>query len=213
MDSFENKIGQRIKALRLSKGLDQRTLAERAGLRRSYISLIESGKKTAAVPTFRLIADGLGVSVGELFEDAENFRSSKIAVTRNIEAQPAPHKNSVAYTFKTLFSEKRNKIMDTFIVRLDPKNKQRYDFVHRGEEFDFVLKGALKLSYEGETIILEEGDAVYFDASVAHRLEVNGDKTVYVISVNTTGGKSPDCREDHSTERSDVSSGEEEEDL
>ena len=148
--------------MRLSKGLDQRTLAERAGLRRSYISLIENGKKTAAVPTFRLIADGLGVSVGELFEDAENFRSAKIAVSRNIEAQPAPETTSVAYTFKTLFSEKRNKIMDTFIVRMDPKNRQRYDFAHTGEEFVYVLKGSIKLSCDGELIVLEEGDAVVF---------------------------------------------------
>jgi transcriptional regulator with XRE-family HTH domain len=209
MNDFESKIGQRIKALRLSKGLDQRTLAERAGLRRSYISLIENGKKTAAVPTFRLIADGLGVGVGELFEDTENFRSPKIAVTRNIEAQPAPQKTSVAYTFKTLCSEKRNKIMDVFIVRLDPKNKQRYDFAHRGEEFVYVLRGSLRLSYDGEIIILEEGDAVYFDASLPHRLELNGNKTAYVISVNSAGSKPQDWHEDHSTERPDDSDAQE----
>lgn len=213
MNEFENKIGQRIKALRLSKGLDQRTLAERAGLRRSYISLIENGKKTAAVPTFRLIADGLGVSVGELFEDTENFRSPKISITRNIEAQPAPQKGSVAYTFKTLFSEKRNKIMDTFIVRLDPKSKQRYDFVHRGEEFDYVLKGSLKLSYDGELFILEEGDAVYFDASMPHRLQVNGNKTVYVLSINSTGSKPHRWHENQSGEQKDATPNEGEEEL
>jgi transcriptional regulator with XRE-family HTH domain len=213
MKYLDAKIGQRIKAWRLAKGLDQRTLAGRAGLRRSYISLIENGKKAAAVSTLALIADALSVGVGELFEDAENFRSSNIAITRNIEAQPPGQKTSFGYTYKPLCSEKRNKIMDAFIVRLEPKSKQRYDFVHRGEEFFYVLQGSLKLRYEGKIITLQEGDAVYFNSSLPHKLEVDGDKTVYVISVNTTGGKTLTGQEDHSAERSGENSYQQEEDL
>jgi transcriptional regulator with XRE-family HTH domain len=213
INNFEDQIGGRIKALRLSKGLDQRTLAGRSGLRRSYISLIENGKKTAAVSTLALIADALGVGVGELFENSENFRSPKIAVTRNIEAQPSGKKTSFGYTYKPLCSEKRNRITDPFVVRLEPKSKQRYGFVHRGEEFLYVLRGLLKLSYDGEIIILEEGDAAYFESSVPHKLEVNGTETAYVISVNTTGGKSLSGREARSTERSGEISRKQEEDL
>ena len=199
--------------MRLSKGLDQRTLAGRSGVRRSYISLIENGKKTAAVSTFALIADALGVGVGELFEDTENFRSRKIAVTRNIEAQPAAQKTSFGYTYKPLCSEKRNKIMDAFVVRLEPKSRQRYDFVHRGEEFLYVLQGSLRLSYGDKMISLQQGDAAYFESSVPHKIEVNGTRTAYVISVNTTGGKSLSGREAHSTGRSGEISKEQEEEL
>jgi transcriptional regulator with XRE-family HTH domain len=187
MKDLQDKIGHRIKSLRLLKGLDQQTLAQRAGLERSYISLIENGKKAAAVSTLALIADGLGIGVGELFENTENFNNPKISIMRKIDLLPPAQKTSFGYTYKPLFTEKRNKIMDSFLVRLEPKCKQKYDFVHRGEEFFYVIQGSLKVSYDGEIITLEEGDAVYFDSSVVHRIEVNGDKPVYALSFNATG--------------------------
>ena len=189
METLQNKIAQKIKELRLLKGLDQQTLAQRAGLARSYITLLESGKKTAAVSTLALIADALGVGVGEFFEDTESFRSPKIVVNRNVEAQPPNKKTSYGYTYTPLSREKKNKIMDAFLVRLDPKSRQRYDFVHRGEEFNYILQGTLKLSYSEEEITLEAGDSVYFDATVPHRLEVIGNKPAYMLSVNSTGLK------------------------
>jgi mannose-6-phosphate isomerase-like protein (cupin superfamily) len=79
--------------------------------------------------------------------------------------------------------------MDAFLVRLDPKSRQRYDFVHRGEEFNYILQGTLKLSYGGEEITLEAGDSVYFDSTVPHKLEVIGNKPVFMLSVNSTGLK------------------------
>lgn len=186
MDALEKKISQRIRDLRKSKGLDQQTLAQRAGLARSYITLIESGKKTAAVSTLALIADALGVVVGEFFEDTDNFRSTKIAVSRGLEVKPPTQEPSHGYTFTPLSREKKRKIMDPFLVRLEPKTIQKYPFVHKGEEFDYVLQGRLKLIYEDEETILEAGDSVYFDASIPHRLEIIGDETVYVLSVNST---------------------------
>lgn len=200
MENLQDKIGQRIKELRLSKGLDQQTLAQRAGLERSYISLIENGKKMAAVSTLALIADGLGVGVGELFEDSKSFRNPQIAVTRKHEAQPPANKTLFGYTYEPLCVEKRNKIMDSFVVRLEPKSKQKYDFVHRGEEFFHVLQGTLKLSYNGEIITLVEGDSAYLDSTVPHRVEAEGSKPVFFISINSTGLKSANDYADHSSE-------------
>lgn len=197
MENLQDKIGQRIKEFRLLKGLDQQTLAQRAGLERSYISLIENGKKMAAVSTLALIADGLGVGVGELFEDSKSFRNPQIAITRKQEAQPPANKTLFGYTYEPLCIEKRNKIMDSFMVRLEPKSKQKYDFVHRGEEFLYVLQGTLKLSYNGEIITLEEGDAAYIDSTVAHRVEADGSQPVFFISINSTGLKSPNDHRDH----------------
>ena len=185
IESLQKKISNKIKELRISKGLDQQTLAQRAGLARSYITLIESGKKTAAVSALALIANALGVVVGEFFEDAKSFRSPKIAVNKSVRAQLPAQRTSYGYTYLPLATEKKNKIMDALLVRLEPKSRQKYDFVHKGEEFDFILQGKLKLSYDGEEFTLEAGDSVYFDSSVPHRLEVIGEETVYMLSVNS----------------------------
>lgn len=181
------EISKKIKSLRLQKGMNQETLAQRAGLARSYISLIESGKKMAALSTLVLIADGLGVGVGEFFEDEENFQSPKIVVNRKINTRPTTEKTPFGYTYSPLSRGKRNKMFDPFFIRLQPKSKQQYDFVHKGEEFDYILQGSIKLTYGDEVITLEAGDSVYFDSSVAHRLEVIGNKVAYMISINAPG--------------------------
>ena len=184
-ESLQNKISRKIKELRISKGLDQKTLAQRAGVARSYITLMESGKKTAAVSTLALIADALGVAVGDFFDDAKNFHSPRISVSRNVRAQIPAQKNPCGYTYLPLATEKKNKIMDAVLVRLEPKSKQKYDFVHKGDEFGYILQGKLKLSYGDEEFTLEAGDSAYFDASVPHKLEVIGEKTVYMLSINS----------------------------
>ena len=184
-ESLQKKISKRIRDLRMLKGLDQQTLAQRAGVARSYITLLESGKKTAAVSTLALIADALGVAVGDFFDDAKNFHSPRISISRNVREQIPAQKTSYGYTYLPLATEKKNKIMDTVLVRLEPKSKQKYDFVHKGDEFDYILQGKLKLSYGDEEFTLEAGDSAYFDASVPHKLEVIGEETVYMLSINS----------------------------
>ena len=77
--------------------------------------------------------------------------------------------------------------MDPFLVRLDTKANQKHVFEHKGEEFDYVLEGKLKITHGTDEYILEPGDSAYFVSSVPHKFEVMGDKTVYVLSINTVG--------------------------
>jgi len=63
-------LGARIKALRGERGLQQRQLAEKAGLTPSMVSQIESGRLTPSLPTLGKLAGALGVAIGQLFEPA-----------------------------------------------------------------------------------------------------------------------------------------------
>ena len=76
--------------------------------------------------------------------------------------------------------------MDPFLIRLEPHNVQIHAFVHKGEEFNYIIAGTLKFTSENEEFILETGDSAYFDSSVPHKLEVVGKEPVSLISVHTT---------------------------
>jgi transcriptional regulator with XRE-family HTH domain len=67
-------LGQRIKAFRAERALQQRQLAEKAGLTPSMLSQIESGRLTPSLPTLGKLAAALGVSIGALFEPAPAAR-------------------------------------------------------------------------------------------------------------------------------------------
>jgi len=63
------RLGQRIKSRRGELGLTQEDLADEAGLHRTYISLLEVGKRNPSILTLRKIALALGVRISDLLED------------------------------------------------------------------------------------------------------------------------------------------------
>lgn len=67
MKTLQEKVGYRIRVLRIAAGLPQGTLALMTGITKSYMSEIEAGKKNLTLRSLERIADALGVSVYELF--------------------------------------------------------------------------------------------------------------------------------------------------
>jgi len=63
------RFGLRIKTLRQEKGLSQEKLAEIADLHRTYINLVESGKRNISLKNINKLSKALGVSIQELFKN------------------------------------------------------------------------------------------------------------------------------------------------
>ncbi|MDH3997474.1 MAG: cupin domain-containing protein, partial [Desulfuromonadales bacterium] len=80
---------------------------------------------------------------------------------------------------------KRNKKMEPFLVTVAKRPDEETLYNHEGEEFLLILKGQAEVILEDERIILEEGDAVYFDASLKHRLLACGEDEVQVLAIVT----------------------------
>jgi len=62
-----------ICAIRAEKGLTQQELAERSGLSRQYISLVERQKRVPGLETVFAISQGLGVSFATLCGEIERL--------------------------------------------------------------------------------------------------------------------------------------------
>ncbi|MDO6353975.1 helix-turn-helix transcriptional regulator [Caloramator sp. CAR-1] len=60
---------EKIKELRLQKGLSQRALASKAGISQSMLSDIEKGKVNPTVKVLIKISNALGVDITELVEN------------------------------------------------------------------------------------------------------------------------------------------------
>ncbi len=61
-------LGNRIKELRQKTGLSQEKFALKIEMDRTYFASVEAGKRNIAIVNIKKIADGLGVSLSELFE-------------------------------------------------------------------------------------------------------------------------------------------------
>jgi transcriptional regulator with XRE-family HTH domain len=179
-------LGKRLKQIRLRKGLTQEALSARSGLTKSYVSLLEAGKKTPAISTLSDIAAALGTTLGELFENAEE--TSAVAVVKRDERFQVARKGTpFGYVYESLSLSTRNRIMVPFIVTVLPDNKKKrksVEFQHAGEEFDFVLEGRIKYTIDDQDFVLDAGDSIYFDSSLRHRVEALDNRPAVTLSVH-----------------------------
>jgi DNA-binding XRE family transcriptional regulator len=66
LQDIQVTVGNRIKAVRLRKGITQDQLAEMAGMNRVHLYRLESGRQSMTLRTLKTIADALNVRVAQL---------------------------------------------------------------------------------------------------------------------------------------------------
>ena len=60
------KFGKKVREERLKKGYSQEAFADKVGVHRTYIGMIERAEKNITLLNIKKLADGLGISVSEL---------------------------------------------------------------------------------------------------------------------------------------------------
>jgi mannose-6-phosphate isomerase-like protein (cupin superfamily) len=68
-------------------------------------------------------------------------------------------------------------------LTLPLKPRQNALFQHKGEEMMFVLEGTMKFFHGEKEFIVEEGDCIYFDASIPHYGICQENKEVKILMV------------------------------
>ena len=68
MADINKQVGERIRKIRLAKGLSQEELAFEADLHRAYIGQIERGEKNIGVQNLQKIASALKIKISKLID-------------------------------------------------------------------------------------------------------------------------------------------------
>jgi transcriptional regulator with XRE-family HTH domain len=63
-----SKFGQRVRTLRLEKRISQEELAEKAGLHRTYIGMIERAEKNITLQNIEKVANALEIRLTDFFD-------------------------------------------------------------------------------------------------------------------------------------------------
>lgn len=64
-------FGKNVRKFRLSQGLSQDALAEKAGLHRTYIGAVERGKRNITLINAEKIANALGINLPDCLKKLE----------------------------------------------------------------------------------------------------------------------------------------------
>ena len=162
----EDQIGQRIRKLRLDRGLSQRQLATDAGITKSYLSKIENSDSAPPVSTLVSLAQAFGVTMDAFF--SEEVTQCLYTLVRKTERQTMARQGTkFGYSYEPLAPKFPGRRMEPFILTV-PAEVETKKFHHSGQEFFIVLEGTLRFKIGTEELIMEEGDAIYFDASIPH---------------------------------------------
>ena len=62
------KLGKRLKEIRLSEGLTQEALAEKVGIHPTYVGKLEAGKSNLSVKLLFKISRALNINLSQIFD-------------------------------------------------------------------------------------------------------------------------------------------------
>ena len=175
------EIGNKIRRMRLQRGLTQEELADRCELSKGFISLLERDLTSPSLDTLADILESLGTDLTSFFakNDAEKivFGENDIFVKEDEEG--------INGRIRWLVPSAQKNRMEPILVEMAPGGETGEDDPHEGEEFGYVLSGTLKVVIGDRTERVRKDESFYFAPTAPHKL-VNAGKTVCkVIWVST----------------------------
>jgi transcriptional regulator with XRE-family HTH domain/KaiC/GvpD/RAD55 family RecA-like ATPase len=155
-------IGTRLKELRTKHGLSQTKFARFVGVTPSNISQVESNLIFPSLPALIKMAEVLSIDISSLFKETAGIeRKFVFPASENTETRfPGLPKGSVKSVMLTPadFDLKA----ESFIIEIPPNKKiPAHFFIHKGEEFGYLLSGKLHVKINKSIHSLTPGDVVY----------------------------------------------------
>ena len=180
------RLGVRVRDLRKDRGLTLEELAEASGVSRAMISKLERGEKNPTLVIAARLAEGLGVSLSRLAGVEE--RREVVVVPK--ERRPVLRDPETGFVRQSLSPTFAGRGVE-FLRNVVPEGSTSGDFPpHRKgvEEHLVVERGELEATLGGERYLLREGDALFFEADVPHRLDNVGRGECSYYLVISSGG-------------------------
>jgi transcriptional regulator with XRE-family HTH domain len=182
------QIGPRIRALREAMGLSLRDLSARAGVSAPMLSQVERGETSPTLATAGRIAHGLELSLSQLLRLDE---SDGVTVVKRDQRQPGGARNQ-GHTYEVLTpalpgqrAEVSQHTLQSRAATGGPGDPPMHEPGSR--ETALVTAGHVKLVCDGVGYELDTGDAVTFDADLAHHFENPGQTEASFIAVVSAG--------------------------
>jgi len=174
-------IGQRLKALRSSRGLSQRRLATESGVSNATISLIENGRTDPSMGMLKRILESLNVSFAEFFA-ADSLSDNKYFY-RHSELSEI---SSGPISYLQVGSDLSGSQLQILYERYQPGADTGQSLLsHDAEEGGVILQGRLEVTVGKQVQTLSAGDAYRFSSSLPHRFRNTGNEDCLIVSACT----------------------------
>ena len=167
-------LGRLLRDLRARNGWTLKEMSERTKIPVSTLSKVEHDRLTLTYDKLLQVSEGLKTPLAELFADPTVSTSADPAVTARRSLgflADAVRVNTKNYDYYYLCPELRRKRMIPILTRIRAKSPEEFGELvrHSGEEYIYVLKGAIKVFTEFyDPVVLNSGESIYIDSNMGH---------------------------------------------
>jgi transcriptional regulator with XRE-family HTH domain len=183
------QLGARLKEFRRTRDQTLAEVSKATGVSISALSKIENSQISPSFDIMKRICDGLGVTIEDFVRPGpKGLVSGRKTTTRRDEGDLF---KSGQYDYRAHASELSRKSMVPLEILVRARSVEEFDHwsQHRGEEFVYVLRGAIEVHTEHYAAFrLERGESAYFDSSMRHLYVSVSREDARVLSVSHDPG-------------------------
>lgn len=168
MEQAYKEIAPRLAGLRDALDLSVEQMAARLSMEPETVAAYESGVMEIPVSYMFKVAQAFGVDLTVLISGAEAHLTS-FSLVKDGEGLSVERRKD--YDYKSLAYRFTGRKMEPFKIRVPAKRADEVKAVsHPGQEFIYMLDGRLELVLDGNPVVLEPGDSLYFSSHTPHSL-------------------------------------------
>ena len=185
VDNSILEVAHRIREMREIAGFSVEEMAAQTNVTADMYRTLEAGGTDLPFTFIHKCALAFGIEITDLIE-GKSAKLTSYTVTRKGEGRVTAQEDGIEIL--DLAPQFRKKIAEPYWVRYDYseelQTKPIHLTTHSGQEFDYIIKGRLKVQVGNHIEVLNEGDSIYYNSSTPHgMIAVNGEPCVFCAVV------------------------------
>jgi len=172
-------LGSILRKRRKDKKLTLKNVSQKAGISEGFLSQVENDVNSPSVDTLVKICNAIDLDVGDIIREAER-KEQLVAIRKSdwkdVEMPPS------GFVTQRFFSPDDRHIIDSSVIAIEPgKSIPARKNIKNSQEVLCVLKGAIELTFQNESIKLSEGDSVHYRSIQQSEKITNNSKGMAVV--------------------------------
>lgn len=174
-------IGEKLRQLRLQRGLTQEEMADRCELSKGFISQVERDLASPSIATLTDMLECLGSSLSAFFNDKGD---EKVVFSPQDMFEKIDEEN-LRGSITWLIPDAQKNQMEPILMDLGPGGESQTLPPHEGEEFGYVLKGNITLCMGSKKYKVKTGASFCIHPKADHFIKNTGKTPAKLLWVST----------------------------
>jgi transcriptional regulator with XRE-family HTH domain len=180
------QISNKIKEIRKKKNITVQELANNAGVSKGLISQIENNRTVPSLPVLMNIIHSLSLDMNVFFKDINPKKKTpqRIVFKSPKEYQTFEKEYAKGFLYHRVFTRNiQGGPVDFVLLELKKGAHRKRIIQTEAFEYNYMIKGKAEYHIEEKSYVFSEGESLFFDSRLGHRLANIGDTDALMLVV------------------------------